>query len=76
MITQYRPAYYDNPRAASLAGLSTDAKPVYVENGATYEEIDTGKTFRFDKENKVWYEVPTSGGVGWRDQEQHRQPDL
>ena len=64
MITQYRPAYYDNPRAASLAGLSTDAKPVDVENGATYEEIDTGKTFRFDKENKAWYEVPTSGGGG------------
>lgn len=62
MITQYRPAYYDNPRAALLAGRSTDAKPIDVENGSTYEEIDTGKTFRFDKENSTWYEVPESGG--------------
>lgn len=64
MITQYRPAYYDNPRAASLAGRSTDAKPTDVENGSTYEEIDTGKTFRFDKENSTWYEVQESGGGG------------
>lgn len=64
MITQYRPAYYDNPRASTLSGLSTDAKPTDVENGARYEEIDTGKTFCFDKENKAWYEMPQSGGGG------------
>lgn len=64
MITQYRPAYYDNPRASTLSGLSTDAKPTDVENGARYEEIDTGKTFCFDKENKAWYEMPQSGGSG------------
>lgn len=62
MITQYRPAYYDNPRASTLSGLSTDQKPTDVENGARYEEIDTGKTFCFDKENKAWYEMPQSGG--------------
>lgn len=64
MITQYRPAYYDNPRAPTLSGLSTDQKPTDVENGAKYEEIDTGKTFCFDKENKAWYEMPQSGGGG------------
>lgn len=64
MITQYRPAYYDNPRASTLSGLSTDPKPTDVENGARYEEIDTGKTFCFDKENKAWYEMPQSGGGG------------
>ena len=64
MITQYRPAYYDNPRASTLSGLSTDQKPTDVENGARYEEIDTGKTFCFDKENKAWYEMPQSGGSG------------
>ena len=64
MITQYRPAYYDNPRASTLSGLSTDQKPTDVENGARYEEIDTGKTFCFDKENKAWYEMPQSGGGG------------
>lgn len=64
MITQYRPAYYDNPRAPTLSGLSTDQKPTDVENGARYEEIDTGKAFCFDKENKAWYEMPQSGGGG------------
>ena len=64
MITQYRPAYYDNPRASTLSGLSTDQKPTDVENGARYEEIDTGKTFCFDKENKAWYEMPQSSGGG------------
>ena len=64
MITQYRPAYYDNPRASTLSGLSTDQKPTDVENGARYEEIDTGKIFCFDKENKAWYEMPQSGGGG------------
>lgn len=64
MITQYRPAYYDNPRASTLSGLSTDQKPTDVENGARYEEIDTGKAFCFDKENKAWYEMPQSGGGG------------
>ena len=62
MITQYRPAYYGNPRASTLSGLATDTKPTDVENGARYEEIDTGKTFCFDKENKAWYEMPQSGG--------------
>ena len=64
MIIQYRQAYYDNPRASTLSGLSTDQKPTDVENGARYEEIDTGKTFCFDKENKAWYEMPQSGGGG------------
>ena len=64
MITQYRPAYYDNPCAPTLSGLSTDQKPTDVENGARYEEIDTGKTFCFDKENKAWYEMPQNGGGG------------
>lgn len=64
MITQYRPAYYDNPRAAQLAGRSIDTKPIDVENGARYEEIDTGRVFCFDKEHKTWYEMPESGGGG------------
>lgn len=56
MITLYRPSNYNNPRAQSLCGESTDAKPLDVESGATFKEIDTGKIYRFDKENKVWYE--------------------
>lgn len=61
MFTLYRPAYYDNPRASSFVGLSTDEKPLDEKNGASFEEIDTGKVFRFDEENKVWHEeVKTS----------------
>lgn len=56
MITQYRPAYYTAPRASSFAGRSIDTKPVNVANGSIYEEIDTGRIYRFDAENKQWWE--------------------
>lgn len=56
MITLYRAAYQDTPRARSLSGKSTDTKPLDVENGSVFQEIDTGKIYRFDAENKTWYE--------------------
>lgn len=34
MITLYRPAGYDNPRASEFTGRSIDTKPSNVENGA------------------------------------------
>ena len=35
-------------------GLSTDEKPVEkVGNGSVFIEIDTGKVFMFDEQNKV-----------------------
>ena len=53
-------------------GLSTDPKPyTYVPNGSEFEEIDTGKAFRFDAQNKRW--VPwsqASGGSGSGSQSQ------
>lgn len=55
MFTLYRPAYYDNPRAAVLAGLSTDVKPLDQKNGASFLVIDEGQIYRFDEENKKWY---------------------
>lgn len=57
MITLYRPAFYSNPRATAFSGESTDTKPVDVENGSIFTEIDTGKIYRFDAENKIWHEV-------------------
>lgn len=54
MITLYRPAYYTAPRAGSYVGKSTDEKPVNVENGATFTEVDTGETYRYDKQNQTW----------------------
>lgn len=56
MITLYRPANYSNPRASEFTGRSIDTKPVGVENGSTYTELDTGRVYRFDAENKQWWE--------------------
>lgn len=56
MITLYRPAGYDNPRASEFIGRSIDTKPTNVENGASYIELDTGRVYRYDKENNLWIE--------------------
>ena len=56
MITLYRPSGYDSPRASSFAGRSVDDKPLNVENGSSFKEIDTGRIFRYDKENNLWIE--------------------
>ena len=56
MITQYRPSYYQSPRASSFAGLSVDDKPLDAENGSLFKEIDTGRVFRYDKENNIQIE--------------------
>ena len=53
-----------------IDGLSTDSKPtstidgLYIPNGSVYTEVDTGKTFMFDKDNTTWYEVSIGGGGG------------
>lgn len=65
MITLYRPSGYDSPRASSFAGCSVDDKPLDAENGSSFKEIDTGRVFRYDKENNLWIEQKsTSGGAG------------
>ena len=65
MITLYRPSGYDSPRASSFAGRSVDDKPLDVENGSSFKEIDTGRVFRYDKENNLWIKQKnTSGGAG------------
>jgi len=47
-------------------GLSTDPKPyIYVPNGSEFEELDTGKAFKFDAENRQWRPwSKASGGSG------------
>ena len=64
MITQYRPSYYQSPRASSFAGCSVDDKPLDVENGSSFKEIDTGRVFRYDKENNLWIEQKSTTGGG------------
>lgn len=61
MITLYRPNGFEAPRASSFAGRSIDAKPTDVENGSRFTEIDTGRKYCFDSENKKWHEMPVGG---------------
>lgn len=56
MITQYRSAYSNAPKAPTFSGRSIDSKPANVENGAVYKEIDTGRVYRYDAENNRWHE--------------------
>lgn len=59
MITLYQAAYQNEPRAREYAGLSSDEKPLDgVENGSWFTEIDTGKKYRFDKQNQLWIVQP------------------
>lgn len=76
MITQYRPSYYQSPRASSFAGLSVDDKPLDVENGSTFKEIDTGRVFRYDKENNIWIEWKGATPVQPAKPEQAKTVDL
>lgn len=52
-----------NSRILELYGKSSDTKPidfidgVQVINGSVFIEIDTGKGFLFDEQNKKWEEV-------------------
>ena len=44
--------------AADRAAMSTDG----IENGAVFNEIDTGKRYRFDAAGKQWYQFESGGG--------------
>ena len=76
MITQYRPSYCQSPRASSFAGCSVDNKPLNVENGSTFKEIDTGRVFRYDKENNIWIEWKNTTPVQPAKPEQAKTVDL
>jgi hypothetical protein len=36
--------------------LSTDTKPDHAANGTLLVEMDTGKLYTYDEENKQWHE--------------------
>lgn len=47
---------------AELRGLSTDTKPenigdIIIDNGSIFIEINTGKIYLYDLQNKQWNEV-------------------
>lgn len=62
MITLYRPANYNNIRAAEITGRSIDTKPTDLANGSIYKELDTGRIWVYDAQNSVWYEKTANGG--------------
>lgn len=63
MITMYRKegATFDK-QEIELRGLSTDTKPTElnnenISNGTIFVEIDTGKIYMYDLENREWKEL-------------------
>ena len=64
MISLDRASYQVQPRYAEYAGLSTDVKPVEVDNGDEFQEINTGFVYKFDETNGEWVKQPTGGGGG------------
>lgn len=61
MILLDKASYQSQFRYATYVGLSTDVKPIdNIENGDEFQEIDTGKVFRFDLESDTWYEQSSS----------------
>lgn len=58
-----------------LVGLSTDTKPIgtytdksgkvfLLENGSSFEEMDTDKKYLYDAENQTWNLAASGGGGG------------
>lgn len=56
MITLLRPSNYSSSRASEYTGRSIDTKPIHVENGSSFEEVDTGRVYYYDAENNQWLE--------------------
>lgn len=45
-------------RTYEYRGLSTDEKPIErVGNGSIFIEMDSGKVYMFDEQNKEWKEM-------------------
>lgn len=48
---------FSNDTIQTIYGLSTDTKPTKsVQNGSAFIEMNTGKIYFFDAENKQWRE--------------------
>ena len=52
--TGFTTGEYKFAEAVEYRGLSTDTKPTETANGSVFLEIDTGKVFCYDAENKTW----------------------
>ena len=43
-----------NLSTTEYRGLSTDIKPEKDDNGSSFYEMDTGKTYYYDADNEQW----------------------
>lgn len=61
-----------NSQILEISGLSTDPKPVdqidgvFIANGSTFKEIDTGKEYTYNESAETWHinKSASSGGTG------------
>lgn len=66
-----------NSQILEISGLSTDPKPVdqidgvFITNGSTFKEIDTGKEYTYNESAETWHinKSASSGGGGGVDGE-------
>ena len=47
-------SYLNQNTESVYFGLSTDEKPLEVQNGALFHEMDTSQDFRFNEEKQEW----------------------
>ena len=59
MVTQE----YNRDSIQILYLTSSESKPTECSNGSIVIEVDTGKYFRFDKENAIWYDFGYVGDM-------------
>lgn len=59
MITQE----YNHSSIQIIYLTSGEAKPTDADNGSIAIEVDTGKYYRFDKENSVWHDFGCIGVI-------------
>lgn len=52
MVTQE----YNSSSIQIIYLTSSDTKPTDCDNGSVAVEVNTGRVFRFDKENTIWYD--------------------
>lgn len=58
MISVQRYPNQEEEKYTEYCGLSIDEKPsdYTIQNGDEFKEIDTGKIYKFDGANRIWYE--------------------
>lgn len=70
MISLQKIGNEHNTELLEFDGLSTDDKPINIYknkeiiNGSIFNEIDTGKVYKYNKTASMWVEQPNTTGLG------------